>query len=66
MVHNKKPVSGWNPTRGPKKLDQNYNLFEEQKRLGLELSVTRDTMILDYQHYAKIINKNSSNKVLKL
>lgn len=56
MVWNEKPVGGFRPVRGPKRV-KNVDLQEELHGLGISSSVSTNLLASEFRSYAKIIKK---------
>lgn len=56
MVWNEKPVGGWKPVRGPKRVT-NVNLKDELQGLGISSTISTNLLASEFRSYAKIIKK---------
>lgn len=57
MVNNEKPVTGWFPVKGPRRLNFRNSREEALRKLGLPLSVPSRVLITDYKGYVDIVRR---------
>lgn len=55
MVSNEKPVTGWMPVKGPKRLNFRNRHEDTLRKLGLPLNVSSRVLITDFKGYVEVI-----------
>ncbi|CAD7091122.1 unnamed protein product [Hermetia illucens] len=62
MVSNEKPVSGWLPVKGLKRVEnQRGKLEEELKKVGVKHELSANVLVSDYRTYVRIIKAEETN-----